>query len=53
MADIRGGLSWFNAHHNSRSRDSAEGVNDNFTLDRLYGIDNNSYRSVIRHFEDL
>lgn len=42
MTDVRGGLAWFVAHHEGLWVDQTESVNDDFSFDGLYGIDDNS-----------
>lgn len=42
VTEIRCGLSWFVAHHEGLRVDQPKGIDDNFALDGLYWIDNDS-----------
>lgn len=50
VPDIRGSLSWFNAHHNNLRINASEGINYYLTLDWLNGINDYGNSSWVKHF---
>ncbi len=41
MTDVGGGLAWLVTHHESLGVDEAEGIDDDFALDGLDGVNDN------------